>query len=247
MAQDEMNLKVLEYNEDIQKLRDALLQIEQNKTLTVDPEALNVYAAQENNLQYQIESKLQEKQNYEATKRKEIETLQSKPNTLPLQPRKAYLVKWRGGSYKHATWEWAEAIDDDMKIALFQRIETPPSGVAKIVSRTQLLALQERLRKKQIGSPGKAKRNSTFKQTNSFKQTTKAPRILAGNMQPHQLHEKDLVRAKLELARFNRASDVLHPLRVPEALQNYACQLEVSGLAQPGDEIICVNGVRCTG
>jgi len=43
-------------------------------------------------------------------------------------PRQAYLVKWAGLSYTDSTWEWKEAIDDDLKLALFHRINLVPSG-----------------------------------------------------------------------------------------------------------------------
>ncbi|KAH9260951.1 hypothetical protein BASA81_000647 [Batrachochytrium salamandrivorans] len=137
------------------------------------------------------------------------------------EQREMYLVKWKGASYKSLTWEWAEAIDDDMKIALFRRIETPPSGVS-VLNRTpaQLQAIRERrLLRKQ-----------------------KQQQLLLQNKL-----EVDPRQGEMDLLRFSRAAEILQILHVPCALLPYALQLEVSGLAAPDDEIICVNGIRCTG
>ena len=60
------------------------------------------------------------------------------------EPREKFLVKWKLGSYKNLTWEWAEAIDDDMKIAMFKRIETPPTGVGLQRSPKEIAELIEK-------------------------------------------------------------------------------------------------------
>ena len=41
-----------------------------------------------------------------------------------------YLVKWCGQSYADATWEFADNIKDDLKLALFRRRNRPPVGLA---------------------------------------------------------------------------------------------------------------------
>src|SRR5690606_41942332 len=59
-----------------------------------------------------------------------------------------YTTLFRSCSYMNTTWEWAEAIDDDLKIATFKRIETPPSGVQPIASQPQLAAIRKKKKSK---------------------------------------------------------------------------------------------------
>jgi len=55
-------------------------------------------------------------------------------SNLPTMAREAFLVKWAGLSYKDATWEWREDIDDDLKTSQFLRRNVPPSQVKQVES-----------------------------------------------------------------------------------------------------------------
>ena len=41
--------------------------------------------------------------------------------------RSMFLVKWKDRSYKEATWEYEEDINDDLKVSRFRIFQTPPS------------------------------------------------------------------------------------------------------------------------
>lgn len=170
-----------------------------------------------------IETFLRDRNTAETYYAEEIRQLLNNPNGHRFAPRVCNLVKWRGLSYLQSTWEWEEAIDDDLKIATFMRHETPPTGVAAFGAGSERNAGDR---------PHKAK--------SPMSEVEEAARKRA------LLERKDYEK-RLDRARFNRATQILESLSVPSGLKPFACQLECAGLVQPGDEIICVNGERCTG
>ena len=54
----------------------------------------------------------------------------ARPSGMSKVLKTLYLVKWCSQSYAESTWEFAEDIKDDLKLALFRRRNRPPVGLA---------------------------------------------------------------------------------------------------------------------